>query len=83
MKSEPVSKKVKVAKAVDTAPVDTPKKAETETDTENSSIATATLEPSTSGDAEKAPAEKAPASKSVGCKKFFPTVGMTLTVPCE
>jgi len=29
------------------------------------------------------PAPQPKTSKSVGCKKFFPTVGMTLTVPCE
>ena len=82
VKSEPVAKKVKVAKAVDTAPVntDTPEKAEAEV--ENSTISTATLD-TTETVAEKASTKEAKASPSVGCKKFFPTVGMTLTVPCE
>jgi hypothetical protein len=86
VKSEPESKKVKVAKAADPAPVktDAPEKAETE----NSSVTTATLQTNDTADANEAPETKeAPAakkaSKNVGCKKFFPTVGMTLTVPCE
>jgi hypothetical protein len=34
-------------------------------------------------DAEATPAEEPKVSRNVGCKKFFPSVGMTLTVPCE
>jgi hypothetical protein len=29
------------------------------------------------------PEKKVAVAKDVGCKKFFPSVGMTLTVPCE
>jgi hypothetical protein len=86
VRSEPESKKVKVAKAADPAPVktDTPEKAETE----NSTITTATLQPDGNADAKETAAPEKPAAenkanKNVGCKKFFPTVGMTLTVPCE
>jgi hypothetical protein len=81
VKSEPV-KKVNVAKAVDTAPVksEAPEKADAET--ENSTISTATLD-TAENVVEKASTKEANASPNVGCKKFFPTVGMTLTVPCE
>jgi hypothetical protein len=27
--------------------------------------------------------KKVAATSDVGCKKFFPSVGMTLSVPCE
>ena len=74
VKSEPVAKKVETAKV---AP------SETQAETENSTISTATLELSENVDAGKAPVEETKVSKNVGCKKFFPTVGMTLTVPCE
>jgi hypothetical protein len=33
--------------------------------------------------AEEGPIEEAKVDRNVGCKKFFPTVGMTLSVPCE
>jgi len=53
------------------------------TDTENSTISTASLDKSESIDIEETPTEEPKVNKKVGCKKFFPTVGMTLTVPCE
>jgi len=53
------------------------------TDTENSTISTASLYKSESIDTEETPTEEPKVNKKVGCKKFFPTVGMTLTVPCE
>lgn len=53
------------------------------TDTENSTISTASLYKSESIDTEETPIEEPKVNKKVGCKKFFPTVGMTLTVPCE
>jgi hypothetical protein len=80
VKSEPVAKKVDTAKA---APVETPEESETQAQTENSSISTATLQTSENVDADEAPAPAPKASTNIGCKKFFPTVGMTLTVPCE
>ena len=55
-------------KAIETAAVDT----------ENSSIATV------DGDVETEKTEqKVAVAKELGCKQFFPSVGMTLTVPCE
>jgi hypothetical protein len=54
---------------------------------QNSSIALAKADVAQNDDAaEKTTptAERAPAAKAnVDCKKFFPSVGMTLTVPCE
>ena len=96
--SEPkVAKVEKVAKpaVVATAPVVEP---EVIADSENSSITTAALESTAAVDQETVtPAEEAE-SKTVAakpavskpekaakldCKKFFPSVGMTLSVPCE
>lgn len=56
--------------------------AKAESETENSNITTATLQGEknvAAGDR----VEEVKADKNVGCKKFFPTVGLTLTVPCE
>ncbi len=53
------------------------------TDIENSTISTASLDKSETIDTEETPTEEPKVNKNVGCKKFFPTVGMTLTVPCE
>lgn len=81
------------------APMPVQKDIETLVQNENSSISTAALEPiaeTASIDTEPAvepvnaevdssdnePAEQKSASK-LDCKKFFPTVGMTLSVPCE
>ena len=52
-------------------------------DTENSTISTASLDKSETSDTEETTIEEPKVNKNVGCKKFFPTVGMTLTVPCE
>ena len=71
VKSEPASKKVETAT---TTPV------KTGTENENSTISTAAVDLS---DAKQAPVEEAKVDRNVGCKKFFPTVGMTLSVPCE
>jgi hypothetical protein len=50
---------------------------------ENSTISTASLGKDETIDTEETPTEEPEANKNVGCKKFFPSVGMTLTVPCE
>ena len=68
-KSETVVKKVDAAK---TAPD------KTLTENEHSTISTANLVK-----AAETPIEAAKVDQNVGCKKFFPTVGMTLSVPCE
>jgi len=52
-------------------------------DTENSTISTASMDKKDTNDPEETPTEEPKVKKNVGCKKFFPTVGMTLTVPCE
>jgi len=69
--SEPASKKVETA---------TTMAVKTGTENENSTISTAAVDLS---DAKQAPVEEAKVDRNVGCKKFFPTVGMTLSVPCE
>jgi hypothetical protein len=69
-------KKVETAKAaIEAAPI------EVEAESENSTISTASVDESEIVEAK--PVEAPKVSKNVGCKKFFPTVGMTLTVPCE
>ena len=74
-----VSKKVKTAK---TTPL------QMETENENSTISKASLDEDETvengKDKTKAePRDEPETAKNVDCKKFFPTVGMTLTVPCE
>jgi hypothetical protein len=68
--------------------VETKTTSETAVETENSSISLAGAEvaQTTPADpvqtAEATPSE-APAARQIDCKKFFATVGLTLTVPCE
>ena len=62
---------------VNTAPI------KTDAENENSTISTASLDKSEIIDTEETPTDEPKVSRNVGCKKFFPTVGMTLTVPCE
>jgi hypothetical protein len=50
---------------------------------ENSTISTASLDKSETIDTEETLTEEPKVNRNVGCKKFFPSVGMTLTVPCE
>ncbi len=64
-------------KKVEKAEVAAPAKSGAQTET--STIATAVVE---RADAQPVSGEGAQVS-NVGCKKFFPTVGMTLSVPCE
>ncbi len=53
-----------------------PKTTKTEAENEKSTISAAPLEP-------EAEPNDEPMNVAVGCKKFFPAVGMTLTVDCE
>lgn len=59
---------------------------------ENSSISTAAIEPVAETAADDnveatlepvSPDSETKSATKLGCKKFFPSVGMTLTVPCE
>ena len=70
VESETVIKRVETA---DTAPIKTP------AENENSTISTATLDASET----ITPNEEAQVTKTAGCKKFFPSVGLTHTVACE
>ena len=81
-KSRPAKKRTVESETVDkvetgkAAPSET--KAEAQMENEHSTISTANL-----AKAEERQIEAAKADPNVGCKKFFPTVGMTLSVPCE
>ncbi len=50
---------------------------------ENSTISTASLDNDETIETAAMANDEPMVSSNVGCKKFFPTVGMTLTVPCE
>jgi hypothetical protein len=50
---------------------------------ENSSISVVSTKVAATEKAPVAEAAKEAAAKPVDCKKFFPSVGLTLTVPCE
>lgn len=50
--------------------------------TENSTISEAVKESSAKPDTAH-PVEHVAADKTVGCKKYFPSTGLTLSVPCE
>ncbi len=71
------------AKAKAKAKIETAKSAPVEVESENSAISTASVDKSDNEKVELAPAGESKVSKAESCKKFFPTVGMTLTVPCE
>ena len=73
-KRKATAKTVKTAK---TAPI------KTDAENENSTISTASLNKNETIETEVIAKEEPKATRKVGCKKFFPTVGMTLTVPCE
>jgi hypothetical protein len=78
--------KPKPAKEVDTAKTAPAKK---EAENENSSIAGASLQTDKAGeqtavDTETKPtAEPAPTTSTASCKRYFPSVGKTVSVPCE
>ncbi len=72
---------------VDTAKT-TPAELETETDEENSTISAASAETNeavvkNTVDTKAKPKDEPKTTRKVACKKFFPSVGMTLTVACE
>ena len=88
--AEPVAKRSKSENSsvasVAVTPVTEQAKVETKVDaktarSENSSISLASTEAAATA---KAPETvKEAAAKPVDCKKFFPSVGITLSVPCE
>ena len=86
-KTAPTKTQTKNENSTITTKVETDKSAPIKTGTgnENSSISTAslgkdeTIEAKTETNAKDEPK----VTKNVGCKKFFPTVGLTLTVPCD
>ncbi len=50
---------------------------------ENSSIAAGEISTGSTPKKNASGIEPASASRNVGCKKYFPTAGMTLSVPCD
>jgi hypothetical protein len=54
-----------------------------ETKNESSSISTASLDKDETIEMEIKAKDEPKVARDVGCKKFFPSVGMTLTVSCE
>ena len=66
----------KVTVTNDTPTGSCPTVAENAVENEKSTISAAPLEP-------EAEPNDEPMNVAVGCKKFFPAVGMTLTVPCQ
>ncbi len=72
-----IVKRKPTAKTVETAPI------KTDAENENSTISTASLDKNEAIETEAIVKDEPKATRKVGCKKFFPTVGMTLTVPCE
>lgn len=97
VKSEPVAPKLdiskveakaekKVAKVKSTETTDVAKAEPTETkaaESESSSISLASNDDAAAVKATVVKAVKEVAAKPTDCKKFFASVGMTLTVPCE
>jgi hypothetical protein len=75
--AETAPKKVEAAKKTEAAkPIETAEA--TPLETEGRSVSTASLIENRGR-----PAEETKVAQDVGCKKFFPTIGQTLTVPCE
>jgi hypothetical protein len=75
-----IAKKKTTAKKVATvksAPI------KTDAENENSTISTASLDKEEAIETEAISKDEPETNRNVGCKKFFPAVGMTLTVPCE
>jgi hypothetical protein len=72
-----IAKRKATAKTAKTAPI------KTDAENENSTISTASLDKNETIETEVIAKDEPKATRKVGCKKFFPTVGMTLTVPCE
>ena len=72
-----IVKRKTTGKTAKTAPI------KTDAENENSTISTASLDKNETIETEVIAKDEPKATRKVGCKKFFPTVGMTLTVPCE
>ncbi len=88
VKKQSIAKAEPVAKKVDVAPkkLETAKAAPAETTTaEPKPVSTATLLETGKTKAEPAPAPAETEKKvaDLGCKKFIPTAGVTISVPCE
>ena len=79
VKRKTTAKKVETKK---TAPI------KTETDSQNSTISAGSLDNDETVEKNTVetvvePKDESAATREIGCKKYFPTAGQTLTVPCE
>jgi hypothetical protein len=90
--AEPVAKRAKSENSsvasVAVTPVTEQAKVETKVDaktarSENSSISVASTDEAAPAKTPVAATTKEASAKPVDCKKFFPSVGLTLSVPCE
>jgi hypothetical protein len=81
-KSDPAQRKVETAQKTEAAkPIETAEATPLETDSRAPS-ASSLLE-SRGGASAETKVVQDKVAETVGCKKFFPTIGQTLTVPCE
>ena len=74
VKRKTTAKTVETAK---TAPI------KTDAENENSTISTASLDKNETIETEVIAKDEPKATRKVGCKKFFPSIGRSLTVACE
>jgi transposase-like protein len=90
--AEPVAKRAKSENSsvasVAVTPVTEQAKVDTKVDaktarTENSSISVASTDEAAPAKTPVAATTKEASAKPIDCKKFFPSVGITLSVPCE
>ncbi len=83
IKTEAKTENSSISSAAEVATTETAKVATKAAQSENSSISVASTDAAGTEKAAVAETAKEAAAKPVDCKKFFPSVGMTLTVPCE
>jgi hypothetical protein len=89
-KSESENSSISVAADADKKPIDTPKTDTAKADSEksaNENSAIASVATTAKADPVKASVTKADTDgasvKPTGCKRYFPTIGQTLSVPCD
>jgi hypothetical protein len=82
-KTESKTENSSISSAAKAAAIETPKTEPKLARGENSSISLASTEIAAAENAPVAETAKEVSAKPVDCKKFFPSVGMTVTVPCE
>lgn len=76
------SDKDKVTPVIETPKTDTAKADTAKSRSENSTIASAASSATTKAEVTKADADRS-AKTPATCKRYFPTAGQTITVPCD